>query len=100
MTNIDNNETILLMAKYILENQTTIRATAKVFNTPKSTVHHNLSVKLKYINYPLFKEVKNLLNNNFSIKHIHGGMSTKLKYQKLKLETNKVEEFDLISNIF
>lgn len=97
MTKYDNNETIISMAKFILENQTTIRATAKVFGIPKSTVHHNLSTKLKYINYPLFKEVKTLLDNNFSIKHIHGGMSTKLKYEKLKLETNKNEELDLIS---
>lgn len=87
MNNFDNNRAIIL-ANYILENQTTIRATAKEFNIPKSTVHHDLSTKLKYVNYNLFKEVKKLLNNNFKIKHLHGGESTKLKYQKLKSEIN------------
>ena len=64
MTKSYNNERIVQIAHFILENHTTIRATAKAFNIPKSTVHHDLSVKLKYINYPLFKEVKNLLNEN------------------------------------
>lgn len=96
MTTINTETNILQMANYILENKTTIRATAKQFNTPKSTVHHNLSVKLKYINYPLFIEVKKLLEKNFSVKHLHGGESTRIKYQKLKYEINKNDELDLI----
>ena len=47
MNDISNRPIIL--ANYILENKTTIRATAKEFNIPKSTVHHDLSVKLKYL---------------------------------------------------
>ncbi|MBQ8615231.1 MAG: sporulation transcriptional regulator SpoIIID [Clostridia bacterium] len=96
MTNFDNNERILCMANFILENHTTIRATAKAFNIPKSTVHHDLSTKLKYVDYSLFKEVKKLLEENFSVKHIHGGMSTKIKYEKLKAEINKNDELDTI----
>ena len=56
-----HNETVVEnMAFFILENKTTIRATAKYFNIPKSTVHHNLSTKLKFINYNLYKKVKKL----------------------------------------
>ena len=94
MTNFDNNERVLMLANYILDNHTTIRATAKEFNIPKSTVHHDLSNKLKYINYSLFKQVKKLLDENFNIKHIHGGISTKIKYEKLKAEINKNDELD------
>ncbi len=86
------------MAYYILENNTTIRATANEFNTPKSTVHHNLSTKLKFIDYPLFKQVKNHLTKNFTIKHIHGGEATKLKYEKLKNIINKNDEISLYLN--
>lgn len=96
MRTFANHEDILEMAYYILENRTTIRATAKHFNTPKSTVHHNLSHKLKYINYSLFLEVKNLLIENFKIKHIHGGESTKNKYEKLKCEINKNDEIEAL----
>ena len=60
MTNHNFNERVLMLADYILENNTTIRATAKVFNIPKSTVHHDLSTKLKYINHNLYKKVKKL----------------------------------------
>ena len=81
-------ERIIKLANYILDNQTTIRATAKVFGLAKSTVHHDLSFKLKYLNYSLYLQVKKLLENNFNIKHIHGGESTKLKYEKLKQEIN------------
>ena len=83
-----NNEQILNIAQYILGNQTTIRATAKFFNIPKSTVHHHLTTKLKSINYGLFKEIKKLMTENFKIKHIHGGESTKKKYEKLKENIN------------
>ena len=96
MKTFANQDIILEMAHYILENNTTIRATAKEFNTPKSTVHHNLSYKLKYINYSLFLDVKNLLIENFNIKHIHGGESTKNKYKKLKYEINKNDEAEIL----
>ena len=95
MTYYYNENKIIKMANHILEKQTTIRETAKAFNTPKSTVHHDLSVKLKYIDIILYREVKELLEHNFEIKHIHGGESTKLKYEKLKQEINKNDELDL-----
>lgn len=94
-----SDERTLKLAYYILENQTTIRATAKIFGIPKSTVHHDLSTKLKYINYPLFIQVKKLLQDNFNVKHIHGGESTKLKYEKLKNQINKNDEIAAINNL-
>ena len=98
MRNLDNEIKIKTLALYILEHNTTIRATAKHFGIPKSTVHHDLSTKLKFIDYPLFQEVKKLLKNNFNIKHIHGGESTKIKYQKLKQLINKNDEYENILN--
>ena len=95
-----NEEEIVQMAHFILENNTTIRETAKEFNIPKSTVHHNLSKKLKYINLKLYEEVKNLLKNNFEIKHIHGGESTRIKYEKLKNEINKNDEIEFVEKYF
>ena len=84
-----------MLANHILEHNSTIRATAKDFGLPKSTVHHDLSVKLKYINYSLYLKVKKLLDKNFSIKHLHGGESTKQKYLALKqhIDNNDAYEF-------
>lgn len=84
------------MACYILDNNTTIRATAQYFNIPKSTVHHNLSTKLKYIDYPLFKQVKHHLAQNFNVKHIHGGEATRLKYAKIKSAININDQLENI----
>ena len=91
-----NEERIITFANYILDNNTTIRATANAFQVPKSTVHHDLSTKLKYINYSLYLQVKKLLEHNFNVKHLHGGESTKLKYTKLKNEININDNFENI----
>lgn len=96
MTESNNNQHIQTLAQHILANRSTIRSTAQFFNKPKSTVHHDLSVKLKHINPPLYYEVKELLKTNFENKHIHGGESTKIKYQKIKNEINKNDELDYI----
>ena len=95
MYNNDTNLKILSLAEYILKNQTTIRATAKEFKIPKSTVHNLLSTKLKNINKHLYEQVKELMKTNFQIKHIHGGESTKLKFSKLKNKINKNDKFEL-----
>lgn len=87
----------IMLANYLLENKTTIRSTAKEFSLPKSTVHHDVSIKLKYLNYKLYLKVKNLLNQNFAIKHLHGGESTKQKYLALKKELNKNDELDSLA---
>lgn len=84
------------LAYHLLKNNSTIRATAKVFGLPKSTVHHDVSIKLKYIDYQLYLKVKKLLDKNFNIKHIHGGESTKQKYLALK----KQPDFNFESDYF
>lgn len=94
MNDFDNKTKILTLANYILENKTTIRATSKEFNIPKSTVHHDLSKKLKFLDYSLYKQVRILMEENFKIKHIHGGESTKNKYEKLKNEININDELE------
>ena len=94
MNYIYDNERPIKLAHYILEHHTTIRATAKQFNIPKSTVHHDLSFKLKYLDFPLYNKVKKLMDENFSVKHLHGGESTKHHYAQLKQEVNKFDNID------
>ncbi|MGN0788216.1 MAG: sporulation transcriptional regulator SpoIIID [Candidatus Onthoplasma sp.] len=97
---LDQNERVIHFANYIVENNTTIRATARHFGIPKSTVHNELSTKLKFINYHLYLEVKKILENNFKIKHIHGGQSTKLKYEKLKMLINQNDKAEIESESY
>lgn len=95
--NTFSNKEILEQANYILKNKSTIRATALYFRIPKSTLHHNLKHKLKHINLKVFFEVQELMKNNFKIKHIHGGESTKRKYQQLKEIININDKIEAIN---
>ncbi|EHJ34764.1 sporulation transcriptional regulator SpoIIID [Clostridioides difficile P71] len=71
-----------MVAKYILEKNTTVRQTAKTFGVSKSTIHKDVTERLKEINPSLAKEVKNVLDKNKSERHIRGGLATKLKYER------------------
>ena len=70
-------EAHLFLRKYL-----TVREVAKVFNISKSTVHKDLSERLKELNYSLYLKVKELLEYNKAIRHIRGGESTRRKYIK------------------
>lgn len=73
-------------AQYVIDTGATVRQTATYFGISKSTVHKDLSRKLKYINKSLYIQVKDILEINKSERHIRGGEATKLKYLKRKRE--------------
>ncbi len=77
---------VLLFAEYMLENKATVRLTAKRFGYSKSTVHKDLTVRLKELNGALYREIADLLNENLQERHIRGGNATKLKYTKNKAD--------------
>lgn len=49
-----------------------------------TTVHKDVSDRLKKINPSLAKDVRVILDENKAERHIRGGMATKLKYSHLK----------------
>lgn len=70
------------LGKYIIDTGSTVRAAAKVFGISKSTVHKDITVRLKDIDRGLFDNVKTVLEKNKSERHIRGGLATKRKYSK------------------
>ena len=68
------------LAHYIIDTGDTVRGAAKKFGISKSTVHKDVSERLKKINPALFLEVRTMLDENKAERHIRGGMATKLKY--------------------
>lgn len=80
-------ERCVTLGQYILENKATVRQTAKVFNISKSTVHKDVSERLKALNPTLYKKVKAVLDKNKAERHIRGGLATKEKYKSQKVET-------------
>lgn len=72
------------LAQYIIENNATVRQTAKQYGISKSTVHKDVSERLRVINEALFRQVKSVLEQNKQERHIRGGMATKYKYETLR----------------
>lgn len=73
-----------LLAEYVIETGATVRATASHFGVSKSTVHKDLTYKLKYINPGLYSAVKEILEINKSERHLRGGEATRKKYLEFK----------------
>ena len=77
-------ERVLELAGYIIETGSTVRAAAKKFKISKSTVHKDITERLKEINPALASEVKAVIDNNKAERHIRGGLATKHKYEEQK----------------
>lgn len=69
------------IADYIIENNATVRQTAKQFRISKSTVHKDVTERLQQINPQLAGEARKVLDLNKSERHIRGGMATREKYK-------------------
>ena len=76
-------ERAVKLAQYIIDTKDTVRGTAKKFGVSKSTVHKDVSERLKYINTILALEVRKVLDENKAERHIRGGLATKLKYSNV-----------------
>ena len=84
MKNISIEERAVKLAHYIIESKDTVRGAAKRYGISKSTVHKDLTERLRKINPSLFKEVRIILDENKAERHIRGGMATKIKYLHMK----------------
>ncbi len=69
------------LAEYIIENNSTIRAAAKHFGTSKSTVHKDITDRLRKSDKVLFLKVRKILDLNKAERHMRGGIATRLKYK-------------------
>ena len=73
-------ERAIQIANYIIENNATVRQTAKEFGISKSTVHKDVTDRLSQINPSLAAEARKVLDVNKSERHIRGGLATREKY--------------------
>lgn len=75
-------ERVCDIADHMLESKCTVRSAATRFGVSKSTVHKDISERLKLLDRTKYEEVKKLLETNKSQRHIRGGNATKNKYLK------------------
>ena len=81
----DEYERCRELASYIVDNAATVRQTAKYFGISKSTVHKDVTVKLKKTDQQLYADVKAVIEKNKAERHIRGGLATKNKYARIAL---------------
>lgn len=72
-------------AAYIIEHRATVRDAAKALCVGKSTVHKDVTERLKAINPTLMREVRKVLNVNKAERHLRGGRATHDKYAAKRL---------------
>ena len=84
MREVSIEERAIKLAHYIIDSKDTVRGAAKKFGISKSTVHKDVSERLKKINPSLAMQVRIILDENKAERHIRGGLATKLKYSHLK----------------
>ncbi len=83
-------ERAAMLGEYIIESKATVRSAAKKFGISKSTVHKDVSQRLKNVNPVLYKEVREILETNKRQRHIRGGIATRHKYALLReIKKNK-----------
>ena len=77
----DVTDRVLEEAEFIANTGATVRATAKIFLSSKSTVHKDVTDRLIKIDKELYKRVREVLDKNLSERHIRGGEATRRKYK-------------------
>ena len=78
--NIDERATQL--ALYIIEHRATVRSAAVAFGVSKSTVHKDVTCRLKRLNPQLYRQVQQVLGANKAERHLRGGAATRRKYSR------------------
>ena len=74
-------ERAIQIANYIIDENATVRQTAKRFGISKSTVHKDVTDRLIHIDPSLAAQARVVLDINKAERHIRGGLATKEKYE-------------------
>jgi putative DeoR family transcriptional regulator (stage III sporulation protein D) len=79
-------ETIRSVALFMIENNCTLRQAEKKFKIPRSTLHSQLTKKLKEEDNETYEKVRKLLDKNKSERAVRGGAATRQKYFNMRVK--------------
>ena len=80
----DEKDRCIKLAEYLIDNNSTVRATAKHFGISKSTVHKDIAEKLPHIQFELYQKAKDVLEKNKAERHLRGGAATSTHFRLLR----------------
>lgn len=81
---ISIEERVFAEAEFLISHKGTVRSVAKNFGVSKSTVHFDLSRRLRKLNAAVFKRVDAVLKFNLKERHLRGGDATRKKFEAIK----------------
>ena len=67
---------VLALADYVIETGGTVRAAAERFGVSKSTVHKDLTERLRRLDRIAWQRVRAILAKNKAERHLRGGAAT------------------------
>ena len=76
----DPEQRAVQLGEYIAATGATVRTAAAKFGISKSSVHKDITDKLRHCNPALYWEVRSVLDKNKAERHIRGGIATRHKY--------------------
>lgn len=71
-------------ARFFIDHNSTVRATAKAFNVSKTTIHKDLTQRLPYFSPILYDKVLEIISKNTEERAFRGAQAVKRKYESLK----------------
>jgi putative DeoR family transcriptional regulator (stage III sporulation protein D) len=71
------------VARFILDNNATVRTAGKAFGVSKSTIHKDIA-RMQQINPIIYSTVRRVMDEHTAIRHIHGGESTRKVWRQRK----------------
>ncbi len=74
---------VLEVAEYIVSRKATVRDAAQRFNVSKSTVHKDVTERLREVNPARAQLVAEVLQRNKAERHLRGGQATREKYRSV-----------------
>ena len=77
----DIMQRVLSIAQAMTSSGATVRALAREYGVSKSTVHKDMSQRLRMLDPDLYAQVQAVLRLNKAERHIRGGRATSLKYR-------------------
>ena len=72
------------VAEHLVSSRCTVRDAAKRFGISKSTVHKDVTLRLRTEDPDLYKRVREVLDRNKADRHLRGGEATRRKFQRIK----------------
>lgn len=72
------------IGRYVVENRCTVRAASEQFEVSKSTVHKDLTERLKHVDKSLYDQVMEIFRDHIETRHLNGGEATRRKYESIR----------------